>query len=324
MANGELAHEIIQDLKRVASDLGHTPSRDEYRAHGKISDRQIKNAFSNYAAARIAAGLEPVTSNSTRRKKITKEDLFGKDIREIAPKPSSIIKPACDDLSRVLILGDTHFPWVSPDALMSIYSYVDSLPDNQKPTHIVQLGDLHDMLSWSKFPTSKHTYNPVEEINLAYEMAQSMWATLKKLVPEAECHQLLGNHDVRPLKRILESFPEGEIFFSIDRYYQFTGVKTHLDPRSPLQIGNTLYFHGYRSRSLDHWNDFPGVNVVHGHLHGGSIHHRRFGNKVCFMMDAGFLGQPEAKCFGYMPMKTLSKFNAFAWKDSNGPRLITI
>lgn len=48
---------ILEDIRRVAADLQHIPSRDEYRKHGKCSERQIKNQFGNFSEAVARSGI---------------------------------------------------------------------------------------------------------------------------------------------------------------------------------------------------------------------------------------------------------------------------
>lgn len=316
-------HAIIADLKRIASDLGHTPSRDEYRQLSQISACHIERIFKTYGAAVIAAGLQP-KKPGTKRKRLSSEDVFGADVVAVRESIGKHLTPAPRIGRRILAIGDTHFPWASEDTLTALYAFVDSLPEDEKPDVIVQVGDLHDMYSWKKFPGSMNLYNPKEEIELAYKMASEMWATLKRLAPGAECHQILGNHDVRALKRVLEQFPEGEVFFSIERFYQFEGVRTHMDPRVPLDLGDCLVIHGHRSRSVDHWLDLPGKNIIHGHDHKVTITYRKFGGITKWIMGVGFAGDPKAKVFSYTPLSTLDMMNSIGWADQHGPRAVVI
>lgn len=57
---------IADDLKRVASKLKRTPSRDEYRKLGKFSEHRVKEAFEgSFTNALTAAGLTPKAARVT-------------------------------------------------------------------------------------------------------------------------------------------------------------------------------------------------------------------------------------------------------------------
>ena len=50
-------HDVVAELKRVTAELGHTPSRQEYRQYGNIPDSVIERLFGRYSVALSAAGL---------------------------------------------------------------------------------------------------------------------------------------------------------------------------------------------------------------------------------------------------------------------------
>jgi len=311
-------HAIVADLKRLASDLKRTPTRDEYRAQGTISLHHIERLFKTYAAALIAAGLQPNKPGS--RKRLKAEDIFSADVRSVTqahrPKPA-LIRP--DDFKSTLVIGDLHAPFVSADVMTAMYEYADRM----KPARIVQVGDLYDMFSHGKFPRSRNIYNPKEEIELGFEITSQLWQTFKGIVPQAEMHLILGNHDVRPLKRVIENYPEGEIFFSIDKWFQFEGVTTHMDPREPLDLGEFIVTHGYLSQLGAH-RDFLHRNVVCGHSHRGGVVYRPLGGTTLWECNAGLAGDPFAKALGYTPLKVTNWTPGFAYIDRDGPRFIAV
>lgn len=61
------AHEIRSDLRRVAAELGRTPTHAEYLRMGKFSERQVKKHFGGFVVALQAAGLEIDTRKGKRR-----------------------------------------------------------------------------------------------------------------------------------------------------------------------------------------------------------------------------------------------------------------
>lgn len=312
------AHEIVSDIKRVASDLGRIPSKFEYLAQGKFTEWQMRKHFGGWAPALIAAGLQP--DKPAKKRRVDLADLFGKDIRDTIciPSVTQVAKPSAA-FQDTLVIGDTHFPFVNQGALSKLYEFCDRM----KPKRIIQVGDLFDSFSNGKFPRSRNIYNPHQEIELAYEMAKTMWAMVKKLSPGAECYQILGNHDVRPIKRIIEAYPEGEIFFSIDKFYQFDGVTTVMDTREVLDLGHFVAIHGHKTKLGDHRDELH-RNVVCGHSHRGGVSYRVIGNKTMWEMNAGYLGNAESKALSYTSLKVTNWTLGFGWIDCDGPRFIAL
>jgi predicted phosphodiesterase len=312
-------HDIVQDIKRVASELGKVPTIREYHAHGgKYSERQIFIHFGSWVICRNAAGLQGAEKKE-KKSELKAEDLFGANIREVIKSVAPEIKRSLSDFKDTLILGDTHFPFVSQDALTAVYEFCDRV----KPKRIIQVGDLYDMFSAGKFPRSRNIYNPHEEIALGAEMAKAMWEMLQKLSPGAECFQILGNHDVRPIKRVIEAFPEGEVFFSLDRYFQFTGVKTLMDIRQPLIFPEFTVIHGHKTKLGDHRDELH-QNVICGHSHRGGVSFRVIGGRILWELNAGYLGNPESKALSYTPLKVTNWTHGLGYVDQDGPRFISL
>ncbi len=313
-------HTIVQDLKRVASELGKSPTAAEYERLGKCSYRAVVRIFGAYSVAVQAAGLE--SSRREKKLKLDNETVFGRDIEtEIKVKRAlPEIRALYQFMPSTLFIGDTHFPFVQPDALTAVYSVAERL----KPKVIVQVGDLYDMFSHSKFPRSQNVYAPDAEITLACESARTMWQTLKKIAPGAACHQLMGNHDVRPLKRILETYPEAELFLKngIKPFFEFPGVATNFDSRQELYLTpDTLTIHGYRSGLGDH-RDHALMNVICGHTHVGGVSFRKVKGRTLWELNAGYLGDPESKALSYTAQKIVRWTWGVGYVDADGPRFI--
>lgn len=312
-------HDIIQDLKRVASELGHVPTRDEYIQHGKISKREICRYFENYSLALIAAGLQGAAT--TRSRKISNEDLFGKDISEQIETfhkiPVQIDKVPID--YPIVIAGDIHFPFSCQDTITAFLQYIDYV----KPKIVVQMGDLYDMLAQSKFPKSLNVYTPKDEMDLGFKMAQDFWRKVREIVPKAQCFQIFGNHDIRPIKRIIESCPETEIFFNIDKYFTFPGVITNSDYRQELIIGDIVFHHGYLSKLGAH-RDFNLMNSVAAHTHVGGVSWRNIRGRSLFELNAGYMANPLSKGLSYTPQKITRWTQGWGAIDQYGPRFISI
>lgn len=69
--------DLLADLRAVADDLGHPPTRNEYDGHGSFHNRTFHSHFGSWDAALEAAGLDPDDKPApTRPKHIPDEELL--------------------------------------------------------------------------------------------------------------------------------------------------------------------------------------------------------------------------------------------------------
>jgi predicted phosphodiesterase len=309
MGKSDLKHRLVAEVKEIASLLGHTPTRDEYRQYSKIGEKAYRKAFGGYTPLIMAAGLKTYAE---------KQDLFVAPIGSIQLK-TGILKPTLGIKGKILVIGDTHFPWVHQAALEGVYSFIKS---NLDITHVVQVGDLFDMYSWSKFPRSQMLYTPKAEIDLARQMAETMWSKISGMLPKAKLYQITGNHCARPMKRVMELAPEMEIFVEFSKWYQFDGVETIMDPREWLVIEGIKFTHGHLSGLGSHARREI-ESIVCGHTHVGGVWYQQLNNRVIFELNAGYLGDPDSRPMGYTAKKTVNWTLGFGVIDQYGPRFIS-
>lgn len=310
----KIQHDLIAELKAIASDLGRVPTKQEFIERTKIGEYAYRKAFGSFIPFLHAAGLR---AESKERGSILAVDL--KEI--ITDKPSeSPAKPVHGASSKILVLGDTHFPFVDCDALAGVYAWLDK---NRDVTHVVQVGDLFDCFSFAKFPKSMD-FTPRQELELAQKMAGQMWSTIQGIVPNAECHQLLGNHCVRPMKRVLEQCPEIEVFLDYKKFWDFPNVKTYYDVRAPLEIDGNYFTHGHFLKLGDHARKY-GLNMICGHTHrGGCVSIKLTHEKTVFELNAGYLGDPHSKALSYTATKFVEWTHGFGVIDEWGARFIAL
>lgn len=307
-------HELIAALKNLAIELGRTPTRDEFASHIR-SRKAITDAFGSYSTLVQAAGFEPAQAP-----RITNA-IFERDLSTVmsehVPRPKMPRAP----YERTLFIGDTHFPFVSQETLDAIYRRIEVF----QPKRIIQVGDLYDLYAHSKFPRSLNIYSPQQEEKLAREGAEEMWKTVRRLAPDAECVQIKGNHDIRPIKRTLECLPALEHVVSryLDELMSFDGVTLIKDSRQEYFFDDVQVLHGYRSGIGGH-RDFAMKNSVHGHTHKGGVSYRRLEGRTIWELDVGFVGDPESKVMGYTPQKTHDCTNGWGEIDELGPRFIAL
>lgn len=304
----------------MADEIGRTPSKMEYVGAGN-SETQMRRAFGTYTEFLKAAGLEPLTPST---KKID-NSIFNVDIekhlnqytKKDSPKP----KEKQEKFKRVLFIPDFHAPWGD----MNVIDAACKFAKINKPDYIVQLGDLYDFISHSRFPTSKNIYTPRDEQKAARSQAEDMWKRLTAASPDSKKYQLWGNHSDRPLKRILETYPEAEDWVKkmVTELMTFDGVETVDDSRTELILpGNVMVLHGYLSRPGSHRDYNIGFNVVHGHLHTAHVLYKKLMGKIVFEMNCGIAADIGSKAFTYTPQKSTAWSSGFGWLDENGPRFI--
>lgn len=313
----DIKSSIVNALREYAIDLGRAPRRDEFTAV-HFTKQTIDKEFGSFTLALQAAGLyEP----GKPRTKIDPKVLFYEDISDqIDSHKADKIKGFCNK-SKILVIGDTHFPFAHKEAFELLYAFAKE----NKPDYIIQVGDLLDLYAQSKFPRSQNFYSPEEEERKGVEEAAKMWQKLRELCPKANCYQLWGNHDLRPMKRVLESAPSLE--HVVKAHYKnlmnFPGVTTIEDYRQELIIEDIVFHHGYRSQLGSH-RDYTMTNFVCGHSHRGGVVFRRIKGETIWELNAGFMADASSKVLSYSAQKIHDQTIGWGWIDRYGPRFISL
>lgn len=254
-------------------------------------------------------------------KKDQKKDPFLKDIR----KHLKEYKPAKHKKRKfyptMAVISDIHWPFSSQKVINAFYEYVKT----NKPKYVIINGDAWDLYSHSKYPRSHNVFTPRDEQTLAREMNETFWKTIKQIHPKAKCYQMLGNHEGRALKRVMESYPESEDWVkkAFKELFTFKGVKTILDPRQELVIDDILIFHGYRSKLGDH-RDYTHYSCIWGHSHVGGVVWRTVRQNLLFDANSGYAGDPESKGLSYTPQKITHWTPGFLVVTPYGPMFVPV
>ncbi len=218
-------------------------------------------------------------------------------------------------MTKVLAISDTHFPFHSKKALKKVLELVKK----ERPTHVVQIGDLLDQYALSRYARTLNLATPADELRKGVEAAKVMWEKIRKTVPRAKLYQLRGNHDERAVKRLMDKLPEFESIVNIDGMYSFPNVCTMETDRDFVIIDEVVYVHGWLSKSLDHAKHFN-KPVVHGHRHRAVIETE---GKL-WSMDVGFLGDESQEPFRYTMSKVTKWTLAVGIVENRKPRLILL
>lgn len=102
---------------------------------------------------------------------------------------------------KVVVASDIHIPFQDDEAVDAFIKYCTKT----KPEVVVLNGDVMDMFKLSRF-TKGEGRNPYEEINAC----RGLLFRLRKACPKAKIYYIIGNHETRLERFILEKAPELE------------------------------------------------------------------------------------------------------------------
>jgi len=309
-------HDLVAALKQLAGELGRTPTREEFCRAVRGAHYALPK-FGGFMPLLQAAGMESRRFDKKDRPlgNIVFETSIDKHLEAYQPKEPIIQGP----YPSIASISDIHWPFPNNRVVSRFQEFCGDL----KPEWVILNGDAWDMYSHAKFPRSHNVFTPREEQAKARAMNEEFWQKIKARCPAAKCVQMIGNHDVRPMKRILEAYPEAEDWIAekLKSLFSFTDVKTIFDPREELEIGNILVFHGYRSKLGDH-RDYTLMNTINGHTHQGGVSFRRIRGQTLWELNSGLAGDPEAKGLTYTPQRITNWTPGFGAVDCHGPRFI--
>lgn len=221
----------------------------------------------------------------------------------------------------VLAVGDTHHPFVDKKKLSAVYDVARDI----KPTHIVQIGDLYDMYTFSRFSRSVNLITPKDELLEGKKQAGLMWETFQRIAPKAKCFQLRGNHSHRIVKSLLTKAPEYESLLEgpISSLTSFPGVKDMKSYRSEIDIGGVLFVHGWSMLPGFH-SQYFGQSVVCGHTHRGYVTFKAQKGRPLFELNCGHIADVEALPLQYGETRTNSWIAGCGVLDNRGPKFIAL
>ncbi len=323
---------ILSAVQDLASELRRTPTLAELEHKTGIKRFHVRKHFDSYTILVKAAGLPPppvanqygIISEKSfakpEKRKLQYDDIESHLDTYHQKHNRNFTFPTIQLSHReeylVASTGDLHLPWGD----LPLMSYFIAICEVTQPNTILIPGDFYDMFAHATFPKSLLTFNPGEEFRVARQMAEDFIAKLRKACPRARIVLLAGNHCVRPMKRILELYPAGEVFFEqgYKAAFQFEGVETHMDPREIVEVSPGIWAnHGHFMNLGDHVKKYR-RNMIVGHTHRPGV----FYDQGLWEANAGLSGDLEAKCFGYTPTKITGWTKSFLLVSTAGPHVI--
>ncbi len=278
--------EILELAIDLANETGVVPKRDDFCK--LVSKHVINKIFGSFKDMLLEAGL-------LNKQIHAKKDILERKISDLKFN-SSLNYPIMGPYKKVVAIGDLHCPFTCMEAFDQIIKIIEVV----KPDYIVTLGDQYDFFSASKFP-KQIIIKPQDEVDSAYKMLKEIFRRIHEASPNSKKYSLRGNHDIRPIKRLIESAPELMPFFDFDRFFDFPNFENIRDAREVLEIDGVVYTHGFLTSGL-HMKKFMRP-VVHGHLHRGGLRVDKIDGKWLFELDAGYVGNPSSVAFNYTPTK---------------------
>lgn len=233
-----------------------------------------------------------------------------------APSRPVVLRP----YAMVVAIGDIHFPWENASAVRQAIALVKEI----QPEYIIQMGDLYDMYSFSKYPRSYNLMTPQAEEQHGRMKAEDYWRAMQKAAPWAKCFQLWGNHDARPVRRVLELLPEAEhvVKDHLRKLMSFPGVTLMASEEQELVVDGVHYQHSYLSKVGDTMLQ-TNLTCCTAHLHRGGVVFRGYEGRVIWELGTGWLGDRRSPVLTYAGRRRAHGTTlGIGVIDSYGPRFV--
>jgi hypothetical protein len=317
MSYSEESHILVSALKDLALELGRTPLKKEFNDRLRNADRRVIASFGSYTALVQASGLE-VSKHNTKKIDNT---IFERDIESHLEKYEPREDKTKSPYPTIASISDIHFPFENQRVLDAFYRFIEK----HQPEYVICNGDSVDNYSHTRFPRSHNVFTPREEQALARKKLEELWAEIKKACPQSKYLLMLGNHCARPLKQVLDNYPEAEDWIreALMKQFTFEGVQTVMDPREEYMIGDIMIHHGYRT-GLGAHRDYTLYNAIIGHTHLGGVTFKRLRGQTLWELNSGYAGDPEAKGLTYTSQKITHWTPGFGMVHEDGPRFIPV
>jgi len=316
--DNDLLHRAVAAIKDLALELGKVPTKAEFVSRVSGAEGMLRRSGGMTVLLK-AAGLDTYEDRrGTKKQKITNQ-VFEVSLEAHLERHEPRERSTKTVWPKIAIMGDLHEPFSHKACKQAFIEFCAEF----QPEYIVQIGDAVDFLAHSKWPASKNIYKPKEEEEIARRALEDFWKQLGEKCPKAKRVMLLGNHAVRPLKRILEAVPSMEHWAEkyLEAYLAFPGVETVMDTREEYLIADIAFIHGHASQLGQH-RDHLLRNVVCGHTHRGGAVFRNFRQETMFELNAGHCADEDSKAMTYTPTKTTGWTLGWAAIDKHGPRFI--
>jgi len=218
------------------------------------------------------------------------------------PKINRFIKLSETKLVKIVIAGDSHYPFNNPKAEKELFNFLR----DEKPNFFIHIGDLIDFHEISYFRRVPNVpYSLKEEL----EMAKWFFSMVRSILPKSQIYYIEGNHEFRWRKYLIEYATVFYEFFSFklpdlmqlkERKVIYIPLKSQANKFShnfirinDVYIGHfdkTLQNAGYTARWL---RDTFASNIITGHTHRLALTYKTYFKDIKFGAEAGCLCDTE-------------------------------
>jgi predicted phosphodiesterase len=192
---------------------------------------------------------------------------------------------------RVLVIGDTHIPFVHPNYLR----FLKEIAEDYEPDKIVHIGDLVDHHALSRFVSDPDGLTSGNE----WKASLDELSRFSKAFPEVEW--VIGNHDARPFIKAYDSQIPEAFIRTLEEIY---GLPEGWKVKPKTEIDGVLYTHGLGGGGQWGWQGLSlkqGQSTVIGHFHsvGGVRYHRSpIGQNFTMVVGSGVDEDSYAMAYG--------------------------
>lgn len=231
---------------------------------------------------------------------------------------------------RIFVFGDLHFPFSDWKKINKALSYLKTWHKQQKIDYVIQVGDIYDCYSASRFARTANLISPEQEIQQGYEQANAFWKKVERCAPGVKKVQLRGNHEKRWIIRTLEKAPELETFAraGIEGLFKFdVDVEIQKNERTEYIIDDIVFIHGFYHQQMKHLKYFApsGYSVVFGHLHKIWTNYLTVRDKTLFEMCVGHFANCETTPMSYTFTRKVSNWTSgFGFINKGIPYVIPV
>ena len=159
----------------------------------------------------------------------------------------------------------------------------------------------------------KKIINPKSEIYIAKHLIEIHLMRMRKFCRKIVF--LLGNHEARFYKKMLDNCPEYSDFID-DSVFKFKGVQTIKGSHPEFIVNDIMFFHGCSSKIGYHRERFN-MNTVIGHSHKPYIDYKGYRNKNLFEANCGTMCDFNSEAFSYTQMSNKGWVNSFLVIDND-------
>lgn len=287
MGSKEELADLINDIVRVSREMGKIPTRDEYISTGKYKKHSIDRLCNSYTIALQMAGLKVNIS------KPNKQEYLKRTYQHLQQEVSVIKNNPPEELfgSKILIIGDTHYPYTHQDAA----DFLIALNRKYNFDLVLHAGDEVDYHAISFHDHDPDLLSAGHELEAAISGLTPIYNEFPRVILAESNHGSLvyrkGKHHGLP-RQVLKSYKE--ILRAPDGW--------EWRPEIVVKLPNGHKFvlnHAYNSNVLL-GSKKKGRSLVQGHLHTAfSIQKWANDDQIYFAAQTGCLIDDVSFAFAY-------------------------